>query len=582
MAGGKETPRQKMIGMMYLVLTALLALNVSKSILDAFVAIEENIQKANIVQADRGDGFRNDVTEEMTGTKGADQKAKLEKLKYVDGQMQKIDDETKKMIEYIDGLKIDILKAAGEKIDSYKNKDHLSIMWKKQEGVKPIRMNLSAVQGMDKYDEPMHVMGIAEDIKNPKGKGIELWNKLIDFRKKIVSLTASYKMPNSEKSFDFAPKAINEFKDNADLQKKVESMIDGSKANLKEDRQVLIDLYIMLTKLEKNDVHDQTGVHWIGMTFDHAPLVAGIAALSSLQQDILGARALALANYKSKVSTGEFSFNKIEPLAYGPGVVNSGDEVKIKVMMAAYDSDNQPTVTVENMPDAKIDVANGQGVISLKASGSSMKLSGTVAIKNKSGVPKSGTWTQEIIVMEPSGSIELTDLNVLYRGYDNKVEATASGYPETLLTGQNASVSRSGKGYVVRPGSGKTAYLTVSGKDKEGKTFQLKRGEYRVSNLPDPVLYWGAAKSGDKGSRSSRLLIAKYPPEIPLNASFSIVKWTCYAPGLKGAPPTGPGGNIAAAGALINAVPPGTGLSFTCTVRGPDGIARQIGGSWSL
>ena len=47
MAGGKETPRQKMIGMMYLVLTALLALNVSKSILDAFVAIEENTQKGN-------------------------------------------------------------------------------------------------------------------------------------------------------------------------------------------------------------------------------------------------------------------------------------------------------------------------------------------------------------------------------------------------------------------------------------------------------------------------------------------------------------------------------------------------------
>ena len=47
MAGGKETPRQKMIGMMYLVLTALLALNVSKSILEAFVAIEENIQISN-------------------------------------------------------------------------------------------------------------------------------------------------------------------------------------------------------------------------------------------------------------------------------------------------------------------------------------------------------------------------------------------------------------------------------------------------------------------------------------------------------------------------------------------------------
>ncbi len=41
MAGFKETPRQKMIGMMYLVLTALLALNVSKDIINAFVTVNE-------------------------------------------------------------------------------------------------------------------------------------------------------------------------------------------------------------------------------------------------------------------------------------------------------------------------------------------------------------------------------------------------------------------------------------------------------------------------------------------------------------------------------------------------------------
>ena len=45
MAGGKETPRQKMIGMMYLVLTALLALNVSKSVLDAFVVVDKGLNK---------------------------------------------------------------------------------------------------------------------------------------------------------------------------------------------------------------------------------------------------------------------------------------------------------------------------------------------------------------------------------------------------------------------------------------------------------------------------------------------------------------------------------------------------------
>ena len=45
MAHGKETPRQKMIGMMYLVLTALLALNVSKEAVEAFKLIDESLNK---------------------------------------------------------------------------------------------------------------------------------------------------------------------------------------------------------------------------------------------------------------------------------------------------------------------------------------------------------------------------------------------------------------------------------------------------------------------------------------------------------------------------------------------------------
>jgi gliding motility-associated protein GldM len=44
MAGGKETPRQKMVGLMYLVLTALLALQVSNTILDKFVFIDDSLQ----------------------------------------------------------------------------------------------------------------------------------------------------------------------------------------------------------------------------------------------------------------------------------------------------------------------------------------------------------------------------------------------------------------------------------------------------------------------------------------------------------------------------------------------------------
>ena len=47
MAGGKETPRQKMIGMMYLVLTALLALQVNSAILLKFKFIDDSLLGVN-------------------------------------------------------------------------------------------------------------------------------------------------------------------------------------------------------------------------------------------------------------------------------------------------------------------------------------------------------------------------------------------------------------------------------------------------------------------------------------------------------------------------------------------------------
>lgn len=52
MAGGKLSPRQKMINMMYLVLTALLALNVSREVMDAFYDVMKN-QESTIETVER-------------------------------------------------------------------------------------------------------------------------------------------------------------------------------------------------------------------------------------------------------------------------------------------------------------------------------------------------------------------------------------------------------------------------------------------------------------------------------------------------------------------------------------------------
>ena len=57
MAGGaKETPRQKMIGMMYLVLTALLALQVSNTVLQKFIFIDQSLREAVNSTRDQNNG----------------------------------------------------------------------------------------------------------------------------------------------------------------------------------------------------------------------------------------------------------------------------------------------------------------------------------------------------------------------------------------------------------------------------------------------------------------------------------------------------------------------------------------------
>src|SRR6478752_2235697 len=107
MAGTKESPRQKMIGMMYLVLTALLALQVSSSIIERFQALNENLQ-ASVTQ-----------TTKISSEKLATMRAQVVKggNKPKDLALEKdaleISSRTKVMLEYIRGIKKQLIEETG-------------------------------------------------------------------------------------------------------------------------------------------------------------------------------------------------------------------------------------------------------------------------------------------------------------------------------------------------------------------------------------------------------------------------------------------------------------------------------------
>lgn len=577
MAGGKETPRQKMIGMMYLVLTALLALNVSKAILDAFVAIEENIQISNLNEYGRGEEKRLDLKEV------AEDKTNPEAMKKAKALMQVVDQIDKMTIEQvklIDGLKMEILEKCGENTSQVGPEFIITKAYSDKEPLKPIRMNLMKVDGKDKYDEPMDVMGIADDIKRPNGNGIKMWDSYLKFRGDLTELIAQ-SSSTKEKKYSFKDPDIRKFKEIAE----VSAALDKAMKDVApDDKDVLKKIYMSLTKKEVDDMHEGEikDVHWVGRTFDHSPSVAALASLSSLQKEILTARADAVALIRGRVGGGEYSFNKVMPLAYGPEVANQNEEVTVEVLMAAFDSDKQPIVTVNG--GSLRETKDGKGYVTTKGASGEIRLSGNITIMKKDGSPKTMPWEKTIQIMKPQGTVSLPEMNVLYRGYDNKVQAVASGYPEAKVVGNGVTLTKNATGYIGRTNtSGREATISISGYNKQTqKTVNLGSFKFRVMNLPPPNIYFGSAADGEQASKAETRLFAKYGPEIPLNVSFTIISWELNVAGAP-RPAKGTGNSIAGEGsALLRQAKPGSTISFMVQVKGPDGGTRKRSGVFRI
>ena len=497
MAGGKETPRQKMIGMMYLVLTALLALNVSKQILDAFVAIEENIQRSTLTQLERGNAAKGELKSSMADAKAQgtpEMLQKAEKIKRFLDIIEKIDLEAAKVIEEIDKVKLEMMQLSGEDVTTVAENDEKAIVWKmydKKDPLRPARLNLMAVQAKDQFDIPMHEL-VGADVKvlDESKKGIVIWKLYNDFRKKVTELAGSYK--EGEKQYSVKVKDINEFETNMELEKKVRAMITGS-GNVvnKEDIEALVGIYQELTKKELAKHHELEGVHWLGRTFDHAPMVGALASLSSLQLEVLSARAKAINLLKSKVTTGQFSFNKVVGMAFpSSAVFNPGDEFTMTVFMGAFDSDKQPVVKPDQ--GTFVESKDGMGTVKLRApQQGEMKLTGQVGVADKNGEIKYMPYETKIQVGQKAGSISLPDLNVLFTEWDNFMVPVASGIVgEPTLTASGASLGRTTKngqkGYAVKVQvPNKTVTFSLSGKDAAGKSVSFGTFTYKTKKFPD-------------------------------------------------------------------------------------------------
>ncbi|MBC7398751.1 MAG: gliding motility protein GldM [Mucilaginibacter sp.] len=123
MAGGKQTPRQRMMGILYLVLLGLIALDVPDSLLDAFKNISDSLTAS-----------KTNVQVGIDNTFAAFEKTKLkeqpERAKPIYDRAQKAKQLADNLNTYVDSLKKLLVDATGgfeEAINDYKGREDLDV-----------------------------------------------------------------------------------------------------------------------------------------------------------------------------------------------------------------------------------------------------------------------------------------------------------------------------------------------------------------------------------------------------------------------------------------------------------------------
>ncbi|SDZ95529.1 protein involved in gliding motility GldM [Flavobacterium gillisiae] len=102
MAGGKLTPRQKMINLMYLIFIAMLALNMSKEVLSAFGILNKKIVESNSITDTRNESSFLQLAQKAVDQPGqfGDKKVKVEKIRVV----------SKEFNDYLENIKTTVTK----------------------------------------------------------------------------------------------------------------------------------------------------------------------------------------------------------------------------------------------------------------------------------------------------------------------------------------------------------------------------------------------------------------------------------------------------------------------------------------
>ena len=452
MAGSNDSPRQKMIGMMYLVLTAMLALNVSNSVLDKFVLINRSLEASNHEKELLNEGIIARIAKAVAdaGNRPEDKRV-LEEARGLHVR-------TEKEIAFLEGYKERFVDETGGRDASggyigIKDQDIVSnLMVGDASGTE---YGAALETSLDAYSDNLRkqLKGVLAIKASPEQKQVDA--KRVEEAYHDIALSASE--------------------------------IEG----LKDDR-------------------DQEGKNFLLLQFGYnTPMVGALASVSEMQTQILDQEGRALTEIANKVGAGDIKFDRILAMVRPESqTVASGGTYRADMFIAASSSSIRPTMTVNGKP---IPVQDGLGKVEFKAAAtefddqgiSEQRFKAAITARTPSGADTTFRNDVTFYVARPVIQVQSASVQALYLKCGNELFVTVpslgSGYsPNFRATG--AQVIQGAKpGQVTLVPNAKQVTLTVSnagnliGTKKFGVRriprveTQVRVGNRAVGSRPIPV-----------------------------------------------------------------------------------------------
>ena len=306
MAGGKETPRQKMIGMMYLVLTALLALNISKEVLNGFVKVENGLRSTQNTIADKVDDTFDSLKAKYLNNQ--------EKVGPFYNKAEEITTDANNLVTYINQLKArcmstsegDFLEQEPLNFEKYFGKDQFG---------RDTVLNLMHIQKKDEY-QALTTFMVGSEPSDPIDKewsAKALRTSLEKYREDLINI----------------------------------SVIDneGNTRTLPENIKKNLEHRFSFENEEENGVT----VLWEAANFFDVPLAAAMPIMSKMMLDVKDAEAEVMSWLLGGIEAKSLKFSEVMPLVIPQSnYIIRGDTARANIMLAAFDPTRVPEVYVSN------------------------------------------------------------------------------------------------------------------------------------------------------------------------------------------------------------------------------------------